>query len=109
MSLVNDMLPVRPARQLRYSCHRQCRQRINVNRTKHEYYLSTLGCITDCLTERKPEFAFRRHMHPVIVGASSGSNTFAVWVLRMNNDALDSVDQFDRSVVAASHGLRGLA
>ena len=27
----------------------------------------------------------------------------------MDNDTLDSMDQFERSVVAASHGLRGLA
>src|SRR6186713_2731644 len=41
-------------------------------------------------------------------GASSGSNTLAVGILRTDNDALDSMDQFQRAVVAALDRLRRL-
>jgi hypothetical protein len=42
-------------------------------------------------------------------GASSGSKTFAVGILRMDNDALDAVDELEGAVIAVLQGLCGLA
>src|ERR1700733_12450307 len=41
--------------------------------------------------------------------ASSGSKTLAVGIFRMDNGALDSMDQFQRAVVAVADGLCGFA
>src|ERR1700732_4610182 len=42
-------------------------------------------------------------------GASSGSKTFAVGIFRMDNDALDSMDEFQGGVLARVDRLRGFA
>jgi hypothetical protein len=42
-------------------------------------------------------------------GESNGSKTSAVWIFRVDNDALDSMDEFERAVIAAPQWLRGLA
>src|SRR5215813_10200772 len=42
-------------------------------------------------------------------GARSGSKIFAVGILRVDNDALDAVDEFERAIIAVLQGLRGLA
>src|ERR1700731_2890771 len=42
-------------------------------------------------------------------GASSDSKTLAVGIFRMDNDALDSVDQLQRTVVAVADRLGGFA
>src|SRR5882757_7379924 len=42
-------------------------------------------------------------------GLSSGSKTLAVGIFRVDNDTLNSMDQFERAVIAVLQRLRGLA